>query len=229
MRTNSAAARRPRLNRAIFWLLNNLIPHAVRDERLSRTGTGRTGRRARPNPNLGQPAQNLREREWHFAFACGQPACTATAARRHRRAGAFPLIGHAPPRGSHASCCWRSHMGKTTRRSGWRTSSSSRSLLGERGHPDIPIDHPLGKWLASTRASIRRGTLDDGRVAEFRAAGGLVHPMEGRWDDAHVLLTEFVRREGHADVPPAHREKGVPLAAWLRQTKKRSPGGVDGT
>ena len=99
-------------------------------------------------------------------------------------------------------------------------------FVGERGHPDIPIEHPLGKWLASTRASIRRGTLDAGRVAEFRAAGGLVHPMEGRWDDAHVLLTEFVRREGHADVPPAHREKGVPLAAWLRRQKREALEGL---
>ena len=99
-------------------------------------------------------------------------------------------------------------------------------FVGERGHPDIPIEHPLGKWLASTRASIRRGTLDDGRVAEFRAAGGLVRPMEGRWDDAHVLLTEFVRREGHADVPPAHRERGVPLAAWLRRQKREALEGL---
>ncbi len=99
-------------------------------------------------------------------------------------------------------------------------------FVGERGHPDVPLDHPLGKWLASTRASIRRGTLDDGRVAEFRAAGGLVHPMEGRWDDAHVLLTEFVRREGHADVPPAHRERGVPLAAWLRRQKREALEGL---
>ena len=87
-------------------------------------------------------------------------------------------------------------------------------FVGERGHPDVPLDHPLGKWLASTRASIRRGTLDAGRVAEFRAAGGLVHPMEGRWDDAHTLLTEFVRREGHADVPPQHRERGVPCLLY---------------
>ncbi len=99
-------------------------------------------------------------------------------------------------------------------------------FVGERGHPDVPIEHPLGKWLASTRASIRRGTLDDGRVAEFRAAGGLVHPMEGRWDDAHVLLTEFVRREGHADVPPQHRERGVPLAAWLRRQKREALEGL---
>ena len=99
-------------------------------------------------------------------------------------------------------------------------------FVGERGHPDVPLDHPLGKWLASTRASIRRGTLDDGRVAEFRAAGGLVHPMEGRWDDAHVLLTEFVKREGHADVPPQHRERGVPLAAWLRRQKREALEGL---
>ena len=49
--------------------------------------------------------------------------------------------------------------------------------------------------------------------------------MEGRWDDAHVLLDGVCEEEGHADVPPAHRERRT-SSRLAATAEARSPEGL---
>ena len=70
-----------------------------------------------------------------------------------------------------ASCCWRSHARKPTARSGWRTSSSSRSLW-EAGPPRRAFGSPAGQVARVDASFYEEHQTATAAALEFRAAGG---------------------------------------------------------
>ena len=50
--------------------------------------------------------------------------------------------------------------------------------------------------------------------------------VRGTWDQFLGLLVQYRRREGHAEVPPAHREDGIALGLWLEANRTRVAAGA---
>ena len=95
----------------------------------------------------------------------------------------------------------------------------------------VDIDQLANQWLAVyVLEVINRSAFELGVVeqADFRLLGlgevarspSLLPPsQEEEFDDMFALLQRFVAREGHADVPPDHREEDRSLGIWVANMK----------
>ena len=89
------------------------------------------------------------------------------------------------------------------------------SESGSRGGASRPgSTPPEGRWDA-----VREGWLSP----DVDRDGGAVR---GTWDQFLGLLVQYRRREGHAEVPPAHREDGIALGLWLEANRTRVAAGA---
>lgn len=95
-----------------------------------------------------------------------------------------------------------------------------KEFILEHGHSDVPHDHPIGHWFSGVRRLARRGRLSKEKRTRLVEMGATFKPLEGRWDVGLKLLTQFVEREGHAQVPKNHLEQGIFLNAWVHQQRR---------
>jgi hypothetical protein len=88
-------------------------------------------------------------------------------------------------------------------------------------HARVPDSHregnfPLGQWVGSQRLAYRRGRLTAEQIRHFEALPGWTwSPLDDNFQRGLLGLKAFVRREGHAAVPHAHREKDLKLGYWV--------------
>jgi hypothetical protein len=80
---------------------------------------------------------------------------------------------------------------------------------------------PLGAWVVKQRTAFRRGQLSREQSRLLEALPGWT--WSPRDDDVRKglsVLMIFVRREGHAAVPHAHKEGGFNLGAWVGSRRR---------
>ena len=102
-----------------------------------------------------------------------------------------------------------------------------RNFMRVRGHCEIPRNSPeyqsLGSWASTQRNHKRLGKLKPERLALLQSIGFTWDPAEQQLESMFGALQDFVRNEGHSDVP--HDCDAYPgLGAWLsaqRSAKKR--------
>lgn len=93
------------------------------------------------------------------------------------------------------------------------------------------IDRLSDAWLAVyvfdvvNRSALAEGLVERadlrlfGRAEVAKSASLLPETQEEYWNENFALLTRFVAREGHADVPADHEEDGKPLGNWVANMK----------
>jgi len=86
----------------------------------------------------------------------------------------------------------------------------------------------LGRWLGDQRRFARTGRLEPRRRAQLLALDGgiLLSDSERAWRAQYGRLADFVRREGHADVPRNATERGACLGLWLLDQRNRADAGL---
>ena len=100
------------------------------------------------------------------------------------------------------------------------------------GHARVPggereNGYRLGQWVLSQRNQFRKGSLDTSRRDRLEAVPDWVwDTREAAWEEGFAAVERFVKREGHARVPKAHREDGFRLGAWVANQRVRK-GGFD--
>lgn len=94
------------------------------------------------------------------------------------------------------------------------------------GPDDIFEGVALGAWVARQRQQRRRGDLDPRRLRALEALPGFAWDLrETEWEERFMLLRRFAEREGHADPPLGHHERGVPISYWLNIQRRRRASG----
>ncbi len=106
-----------------------------------------------------------------------------------------------------------------------------RAFVKREGHARVPSGHveagyPLGTWLSNCRRCHRRGRLPRKRASRLEALRGWTwNPHQAAFERGFSHLSRFVRREGHARVPRAHREALYALGAWVGDRRSEHAGG----
>jgi len=101
-----------------------------------------------------------------------------------------------------------------------------KKFVGREKQARVPYDHRegnfwLGAWVGRQRRAFRRGQLSAEQLRLFKALPGWTwSPRDDGFRKGLSALKTFVRREGHAGVPHAHREDGFKLGWWV--TSRRS-------
>jgi superfamily II DNA or RNA helicase len=101
-----------------------------------------------------------------------------------------------------------------------------RAFAAREGHAVVPkrqIEEGvnLGTWVQHQRTDYRKRTLDPGRIAMIGAVPGWVwNTKDERWEQGFALLQGFAARQGHAQVPDTHYERGFPLGHWVRRQRQ---------
>jgi very-short-patch-repair endonuclease len=90
---------------------------------------------------------------------------------------------------------------------GWANPSGVDEYLAE----------PEPRHVAETVAHVQR----ERPGKQVRFPGPATYTRRGRWGRNFGLLEQFVRREGHANVPDAHVEDDFPLGKWVGATRSR--------
>jgi hypothetical protein len=90
-----------------------------------------------------------------------------------------------------------------------------------------PDGFALGAWAHNQRALRAGGKLEPERVKLLEDLPGWAWDlMAAAWEDAFAHLASFVRREGHARVPTAHREgDGFGLGMWVSNQRAKHNSG----
>jgi superfamily II DNA or RNA helicase len=94
------------------------------------------------------------------------------------------------------------------------------------GHCNIPVDYPpdpvLERWLATQRQLEKSGNLSEQRKAKLSKVGFTSDPYSHAWLENYKLLQDFLRTNGHCNVP-AYYKQNPALGKWVsrqRQFKK---------
>jgi hypothetical protein len=103
--------------------------------------------------------------------------------------------------------------------------SALRSYATEHGDVQVPLGFVqdgvlLHSWANNSRSAYRKGVMTEARVAELEAVPGWAWDRwEYRFRRGLSLLTAYLEREGHIEVPTGHSEAGVSLRAWMNRVK----------
>ena len=97
------------------------------------------------------------------------------------------------------------------------------------GHCNVEKNHRenglyLGPWIQNQRTKIKSGVLNEIRLNMLKEIDFAPNPRKSKWEKSLLVLTKFKAREGHCDVPKAHKESDVNLGKWvsfIRQSKGR--------
>jgi hypothetical protein len=81
-----------------------------------------------------------------------------------------------------------------------------------------PDGYRLGSWV-SNRRSIK-DMLSPKQIEELDALGFDLNPHDTAWEEGVRYLTIYKEREGHCNVPQAHKENGFPLGQWVRRQRE---------
>lgn len=92
------------------------------------------------------------------------------------------------------------------------------------GHCIVPINHkeegyPLGRWVNRRRA--RRSQLSEAQQKRLEDIGMIWDVPKYQWEEAVKNLKKFKLREGHCNVPKAHKEDDYPLGTWVNNRKSK--------
>ena len=96
------------------------------------------------------------------------------------------------------------------------------------GHYNVPQSHKedganLGVWVSHQRQLKRKEKLDPDRQKILDEIGFEWGLTSATWEESFALLKQFMKREGHCNVPAHHTEDGANLGRWVvnrRQSKK---------
>lgn len=102
-------------------------------------------------------------------------------------------------------------------------------------HCNVPVKHKedgqsLGSWLGTQRKAKKNGSLSIERQQNLEKIGVVWSVREEQWDQMYSLLCQYIKREGHHDIPIDHKENGKNLGHWLskqrqlHRSKKLQPG-----
>jgi len=110
-----------------------------------------------------------------------------------------------------------------------------KAFVRRRGHARVPHGHRehgrnLGSWVLSRRKEHAAGRLSSDRTRELQAEPGWSwNPNHDAFLTGLDALRRFQKREGHARVPFAHRERGFRLGNWVvTQRTFRTQGRLSG-
>jgi hypothetical protein len=81
----------------------------------------------------------------------------------------------------------------------------------------------LGEWLHKQRLAFKNGELTRAQQEKLASLGCIWNIYDAQWERNLFLLSIYLAREGHVNVPQEHSEQGVKLGIWLatqRQTFK---------
>lgn len=109
--------------------------------------------------------------------------------------------------------------------------NSLQTFVQREGHARIGATHreghfELGSWVRNQRSFFTQGRLEANRRSRLDGIDGWTwDPFTDAWQVGLQRLQNFVKREGHAQVSPDHKEQGAPLGTWVgTQRTKRSQG-----
>ena len=82
------------------------------------------------------------------------------------------------------------------------------------GHANLPLSHKedgvnLGWWLERQRRQKKKGRLDISLDKQLEEVGIIWDVFKEQWENSYLLLVKYQQREGHANVPQKHKEKGI--------------------
>lgn len=94
--------------------------------------------------------------------------------------------------------------------------------VSEHGTSRLPNDYTvdgvrLHQWEEVQRTTYKAGTLSEDRQRRLESLPGWSWEdrRSERWEEMYALITRFVDREGHAQVPQKHVEDGQKLGLWV--------------
>jgi superfamily II DNA or RNA helicase len=99
------------------------------------------------------------------------------------------------------------------------------SFINREGSASVPQSwvengYRLGQWVAVNRRLYATQRIEPDRVERLeRLPGWSWTPKNDRWERSFRILTKFVAREDHAQVPLDHVEDGVRLGHWVRKQR----------
>lgn len=94
------------------------------------------------------------------------------------------------------------------------------------GHALIPPEYQeedvaLGAWVSRQRLLFKQRKLKNDRQRLLETVDGWQwSPHDAAWNAAFALLTQYVQREGHAELPRRHTEEGFDLGYWCYRQRK---------
>ena len=78
----------------------------------------------------------------------------------------------------------------------------------------------LGLWVSAQRSLLTRGKLDPERRRRLAALPGWTwQALQTKWDEGFARLSEYVEREGTAQLPQSHVEDGFALGRWVSKQR----------
>jgi superfamily II DNA or RNA helicase len=103
--------------------------------------------------------------------------------------------------------------------------SALRQFVKRFGHARVKQGHKegeynLGFWVSNMRRAYRNETLSPERMEDLRTLGFEGNILEANYQEGLSALSKFVEREGHADVPPEHKEDKFKLGQWMGVQKR---------
>ena len=66
------------------------------------------------------------------------------------------------------------------------------NFISENGHSNIPISHPLGRWVREQRHLYRKGQLRHDQVVELETIGFVWSPIEEKWETNYQNLKDYL-------------------------------------
>jgi hypothetical protein len=99
------------------------------------------------------------------------------------------------------------------------------------GHLMVPALHRegefhLGRWVNNIRTKQKRHGIDEQQRRQLEGLGFTWVAADVNWNKAIQLLKDFVKREGHANVPQTLRVGDVKLGTWLNTSRQRKRKGA---
>ena len=80
---------------------------------------------------------------------------------------------------------------------------------------ELGDDNKLYRWILLQRKDLKKGKLTAERKKLLDEIGFCWDAQEYEWKSNFKLLEQFVKREGHCDIPQKHVEDGENLGKWL--------------
>ena len=102
-----------------------------------------------------------------------------------------------------------------------------QNFLGVKGHALVPKNFKtpdgfnLGQWTAIQRRSNKKGSLSTKQIIELEKLGFIWEVKAYHWSQAHNYLQQFIKEEGHSNVPDKFITKdGFNLGYWVANIRK---------
>jgi superfamily II DNA or RNA helicase len=102
------------------------------------------------------------------------------------------------------------------------------SFKKQNGDCNVPYNYPaipsLGIWVSTQRSKRKTGKLSSEQIALLNSIGFKWAPEESSWDSNFIKLKEFLKLNGHCDVP-ARFSEDTKLAKWVHHQRDKKSNG----